>query len=472
MVSVTHAQTAISNTLADLTSHRHDGALLTTQTALALGRQQRQLVPHSKLAALPPRPADFDILDFIDQIDANRLPHLLPLRHQRMAASAFTFFRGLPALMAYDLSHQLHTGLLQQICGDCHLLNFGGFASPERNLLFGLNDFDETLVGPFEWDLKRLVASIAIAVQVNRWPVSQIEAWVTLFMQQYLVGLQSLHDASPIEVWYDREDETSILQSIRSRQVRSQWIKAFEKGRRSNSASLIPKLTEKIGKTGKRRFINRFPDCFKPDETDPIAQNLDSFFDNYRQSLSADRQILLDRYALTDMAMRVVGVGSVGTRCGILLLEDGDHEPLILQFKQAWRPALPDLLQRSPQHDGERIVLGQKLLQPASDLFLGWSTDVAGNTYFVRQLRDMKVSTDLEDMDLAYFETYLRSCGSALAHAHAKAGMGEALLGYLGKSDSMARALGQFALAYADRNAHDYAAYMQAMQAGRYPLPM
>lgn len=465
----------------DLVRHRQAGHLLTNQTAFAIGQRQREVFPLQTLAALPEREAGFDLVSFLQDINQHRRPELIPLRNQRMAASAFTFFRGVPALMAHDHGQAAHSGLLQQICGDCHLLNFGGFASPERNLLFGVNDFDETLIAPFEWDLKRLVASIAIACRVRDWPRHQVSLLVEYCIVSYLNRLQVMRTASPLAIWYDREDENSVLEQTHNPAVKAKRAKAMDKGRQSNSQSMLPKLTEQDPDTGRRQFVDEFPACFHPAADDPFETHTRQFLQTYQQSLPPDRQILLARYELTDIAMRVVGVGSVGTRCAIALFEDGDHEPLILQIKEA-RPASHRVSgQPVAEHDGERVVLGQKMMQAASDIFLGWATDSEGREYFVRQLKDMKVTVDLEDMDEAYFAEYLRSCGRALGHAHGKAGSPDALLGYVlgtlepgaepAARQELVQALTAYAHGYADRNANDYARYMQAVQAGHFTLP-
>lgn len=458
----------VAASVIDLTTHQWAGQLLNRERAVALGKAQRQTASRRQVAELADRPADFDVMAVIEQSNVGRMSQLLPVRAKRMSVSPFTFFRGMPLLMAQDLSREPNSGLHLQICGDCHVLNFGGFASPERNLLFGINDFDETVIGPFEWDLKRLAASIVIAAQDVGLTEQEGRDAVRVMMTHYREHLRHMMTLSPLQVWYECIDADDLLASTENNQIRKKREKNLSQAYQRTTASVLPKLTERDATTGQRCLVDEPPLMWHPTANEPFAQQATAFFGRYRGSLKHDRQVLFDRYRLTDVALKVVGVGSVGTRCAVALFEDGDHDPLILQMKEARPSVLAAYLPTQYTHQGQRVVQGQQMLQAASDIFLGWAT--AGREkhhYFVRQLRDMKVSVDLDDMDAVYLQEYARSCGMALAHAHGKSGNAEVLSGYLGNSSRLADFMMDYACAYAQRNAADYAQYSAAIADGR-----
>lgn len=450
----------------DLTRHSYRGKLLTKSEGFKLGKTQRKKIPREQLSQLSERPKDTTALMIYDWSNQGRLEKLKPIRAKRMSVSPFTFYRGMPSLMLFDQAwEQHHSGLFQQICGDCHLSNFGGFASPERNLLFGINDFDETLVAPFEWDLKRLATSFLIAAQDvglgNRVGLKAIKTMLNSYRQQLLENME----LSPLQVWYEKVDASTLLENTECRKLRKKREKHLDSAQKRNAHSVLPKLTQQDKETGFRHFIDDEPLLWHPKSNEPFSKNVDEFFRQYRDSLKYDRQVLFDRYQRTDVAFKVVGVGSVGTRSAIALFQDADREPLILQMKEASPSILSPLFPEKVKHEGERVVYGQQLMQAASDIFLGYST--LGQHFHVRQLRDMKISVDLTDMDDEYFHEYAESCGLALAHAHAKAGNADVLMGYLGEGNTMVEVLQEYATQSMERNLNDYQHFMNEIADGR-----
>ena len=450
----------------DLTRHSYQGKLLTKSEGFKLGKTQRKKIPREQLSQLSERPKDTTALMIYDWSNQGRLEQLKPIRAKRMSVSPFTVYRGMPSLMLFDQAwEQHHSGLFQQICGDCHLSNFGGFASPERNLLFGINDFDETLVAPFEWDLKRLATSFLIAAQDvglgNRVGLKAIKTMLNSYRQQLLENME----LSPLQVWYEKVDASTLLENTECRKLRKKRARHLDSAQKRNAHSVLPKLTQQDKETGFRHFIDDEPLLWHPKSNEPFSKNVDEFFRQYRDSLKHDRQVLFDRYQRTDVAFKVVGVGSVGTRSAIALFQDADREPLILQMKEANPSILSPLFPEKVKHEGERVVYGQQLMQAASDIFLGYST--LGQHFHVRQLRDMKISVDLTDMDDEYFHEYAESCGLALAHAHAKAGNADVLMGYLGEGNTMVEVLQEYATQSMERNLNDYQHFMNEIADGR-----
>ena len=450
----------------DLTRHSYRGKLLTKTEGFKLGKAQRQKVSREQLSQLSQRPKGLTALNIYDWSNQGRLEKLKPIRAKRMSVSPFTFYRGMPSQMLFDQAwEQHHSGLFQQICGDCHLSNFGGFASPERNLLFGINDFDETLVAPFEWDLKRLATSFLIAAQDvglgNRVGLKAIKTMLNSYRQQLLENME----LSPLQVWYEKVDASTLLENTECRKLRKKRARHLDSAQKRNAHSVLPKLTQQDKETGFRHFIDDEPLLWHPKSNEPFSKNVDEFFRQYRDSLKYDRQVLFDRYQRTDVAFKVVGVGSVGTRSAIALFQDADREPLILQMKEASPSILSPLFPEKVKHEGERVVHGQQLMQAASDIFLGYST--LGQHFHVRQLRDMKISVDLTDMDDEYFHEYAESCGLALAHAHAKAGNADVLMGYLGEGNTMVEVLQEYATQSMERNLNDYQHFMNEIADGR-----
>jgi uncharacterized protein (DUF2252 family) len=446
----------------DLTRHSYQGKLLTKSEGFKLGKTQRKKIPREQLSQLSERPKGATALTIYDWSNQGRLEQLKPIRAKRMSVSSFTFYRGMPSLMLFDQAwEQHHSGLFQQICGDCHLSNFGGFASPERNLLFGINDFDETLVAPFEWDLKRLATSFLIAARdidlADKVGLKAIKTMLNSYRQHLLENTE----LSPLQVWYDKVDASTLLENTECRKLRKKREKHLDSAQKRNAYSVLPKLTQQDKETGFRYFVDDFPLLWHPNVDEPFSQSVDTFFKQYRDSLKYDRQVLFDRYQRSDVALKVVGVGSVGTRSAIALFQDADREPLILQMKEANPSILSPLFLEKVQHEGERVVHGQQLMQAASDIFLGFST--LEQHFHVRQLRDMKISVDLADMDDEYFYEYAESCGLALAHAHAKSGNADVLMGYLGEGNTIVNVLQEYAVQSAERNLNDYQQFMNAI---------
>lgn len=452
----------------NLMHHRHHGHLLGQQQGAMLGKAQRQYYRRRELGNLGKRPDGVDALTVYAWSNQGRLADLAPVRARRMSVSPFTYYRGMPSLMLYDQAFEAHSGLFSQICGDCHLMNFGGFASPERNLLFGINDFDETIAAPFEWDLKRLVTSLVIAArELGESDGTALDA-IAVLVQQYREHIQQMTELSPLQIWYESIDAQELLAETENRRIRKKREKNLKNAHTRTTESVLPKLTARDALTGRRHFVDEGLLLRHPTPCDPFAANVDTFFGRYRNSLKSDRQVLFDRYECTDVALKVVGVGSVGTRTAIALFEDGDREPLILQMKEARASVLAPILQPSEKHQGERVVHGQQLMQAASDIFLGFASHGKSHTpYYVRQLRDMKVSVDLDEMDRAYLLEYAKSCGMALAHAHGKAGNADVILAYIGQGEVFVEVMQRYALAYADRNEQDYQQFVAEIKAGR-----
>ena len=393
-----------------------------------------------------------------------RLPELVPVRHGRMAESPFAYYRGAPAMMAADLSHTPATGVTLQICGDAHLLNFGSFATPERNLVFDVNDFDETQPGPWEWDLKRLAASLVIAARTAALTDADGETAVLSCSAAYRSEMAAMSELSAFEVWHAQLDAAALLAAAPERRSRRVVERVVSKARQRTSLQALPKLT--TVRDGRRVILEDPPLVSRL--TDEQVQQARRSVRAYLASLDADRRLLLDRYELVDAALKVVGVGSVGTRCFIVLLAGkADLDPLFLQIKEARASVLaPHVRRFRYTNHGRRVVVGQRIMQAASDTFLGWARS-DGFDFYVRQLRDMKLSVRLESARPTDLAAYGRLCGATLARAHARAGEPTVLAGYLGSTAAFDEALAAFAVRYADQNERDYEAFLGAIRAGR-----
>ena len=421
------------------------------------GRALRRAVPRSSHATWDPA-GRRSPLALLEESDRRRLPELVPVRHARMAASPFAFLRGTPAVMAHDLAATPVTGITVQACGDAHLLNFGLFATPERNLSFGLNDFDETLPAPWEWDVKRLATSFVVAARTAGFDQAVGRRAAQAAVCTYREQLARYAGMRLLDVWYSRVDASAIIALARGRRRR---VVADRLARAQHHTSLdaLPRLTEAVGDG--RRFVEDPPllthveECHTGWAEEVLAR--------YRTTLSDERRLLLGRFRTQDAARKVVGVGSVGTRCYVLLLLGDRHDdPLLLQVKQATASVLEPYAGRSRyRHPGHRVVNGQRLLQTASDIFLGWTSDGAAD-YYVRQLWDMKGSVSLDTLDPADLVPYGRLCGWVLARAHARSGDAAAISGYLGTGDRFDRAVADFAEAYADQTEADHAAFVRS----------
>jgi uncharacterized protein (DUF2252 family) len=451
---------------------------LTPSESEALGKGARRKTPRSSHAAWEPPSDRPDAVDTLEGQDKTRVQDLVPIRHGRMLVSAFTFYRGGAAIMAADLARTPSSELEVQLCGDAHLSNFGGFAAPDRRLIFDINDFDETHPGPFEWDLKRLTASFSVAGRDLGFKKGQTRSAVTTAAREYREEMRRLASMRTIDVWYERVDVES-LERYRSQVSRSQarnFDKNVAKAESKNSLRAFSKLTQQ--QNGEIRIVSDPPLIVPIEEVfdlDPavIDQRLRAVFSAYTQTLDRDVRHLVDGYRFVHAAHKVVGVGSVGTRAWILLLLGRDsQDPLFLQAKEAQSSVLePYTGAGSFKQQGRRVVEGQRLMQAASDIFLGWVTaegpDGKNRDFYVRQLWDGKGSAAVERMTPMTMELYAKLCGWTLARAHARSGDRIAIAAYLGKGDSFDRAICEFSEAYAEQNDRDYKEFARAVDTGR-----
>jgi uncharacterized protein (DUF2252 family) len=432
----------------------------------ARGKAARSAARRSELGHWEPGPERADPVALLDAQNAGRFPDLVPVRWGRMVASPFAFFRGSAALMAADLSTSPVSGLVTQVCGDAHLQNFGLFASPERRLLFDLNDFDETLPGPWEWDVKRLATSIVLAMRANGVEgVRQLTA-AEACARSYRESMASYAQMSSTEVWYSSVDvDDTLTEMVGGSRLRLERV--AERARQRTTMQALEKLTAVVD--GGRRIVDDPPIIeHLPQAMDTYA--LRAMVDEYRTTLPEERRYLFDRFGIIDIARKVVGVGSVGTHCWIALAvaDSEQDDPLFLQIKEANRSVMESFVGRSAhRHHGERVVVGQRLMQSASDLFLGWMTSHEGRDYYVRQLRDMKGSVRTENMTVRDLTLYGQKCAAVLARAHARSGDPVALSGYLGRSATFDGAIAAFARAYADQAERDHAELRRAIDSGR-----
>ena len=453
---------------------------LTAEERVARGKAARREVPRSSHAGFTPAAHRHDPVALLEQQAATRVPELVPIRYGRMLVSPFTFYRGAALIMAADLAGTPRSGITTQVCGDAHLMNFGVFASPERRMVFGLNDFDETFPGPWEWDVKRLAASFAIAGRDNGFSAKERAKILLTLVGEYRSAIHEFAALTNLAVWYSHTDVESSVAELR-RQVDPAARKRAEanlaKARTRDSLQAFDKLTHVVD--GERRIISDPPlvlpleEIFEGMEREQIVDLMRGVLRSYRRSLQSDRRHLLEDFRLADIARKVVGVGSVGTRAWIILMFGRDeNDPLFLQAKEAEASVLEGYVGRTDRRThGERVVHGQHLMQASSDIFLGWDrvhgTDGIDRDYYVRQLRDWKGAAVVEAMSPATMEIYGRVCAAALARAHARSGDRVAMASYLGTSDAFARAIAEFSEDYADQNERDYDALVEAEKSGR-----
>lgn len=432
---------------------------------LQAGKALRGEVPRSAHAAWQPSDSQRDPIEILDCSNRGRVPKLLPVRFGRMLRNPFAFLRGSPAIMARDLADTPTTDLTVQACGDCHLVNFGLFATPERNLVFDINDFDETLRGAWEWDLKRLTASFVVAGRLNGFSEQRCQGVVRECARSYRQHLFEFARMSPLEIWYFHIDADDLIENATCDETRQLREQMAAKARRRVAERLLPKITAEAD--GRRHFIENPPITTRITD-DTRLKLVRQGLDQYRDTLEESLRFTIDRYSLEDFATRVVGIGSVGTRCYVALLVCGDETPLLLQVKEARPSVLEPFTDKSPfDSQGQRVVVGQRMMQASSDILLGWLRDHKGRDYYVRQLRDMKFSVPVEDLGACSLERYADICGWTLARAHAKSGDAAAISGYLGRGDKFDVAVSQFAVAYADQTEQDHAALLKAKQSGR-----
>jgi len=459
-------------------------AVLAPDESAILGRQTRASVPRSAHADVPADPDRPDPVDLLLDQARSRVPELVPIRHGRMASSPFAYFRGAALGMAADLSRTPVSGITVQACGDAHLLNFGLYASPERRLVFDVNDFDETLPGPWEWDVKRLAASLAIAGRERGFSARERSRTVLDSIGAYRLAMRQFAGMRTLDVWYAKLESDEIVRRLRAaargteekRRVRA-GERQIAKAATRTSLQAASKLCRLVD--GQLRFVSQPPvverleDLLPDDQRHRLESGLTDLVDSYSRSLLPERALLLGRYQVVDLARKVVGVGSVGTRCWLLLLIGRDlDDVLILQAKEAQRSVLERFHPASVfRNSGQRVVVGQRLMQASSDIFLGWqrTTGIDGKRrdFYVRQLRDGKGSFDITQAVPAGLTAYGRLCGWTLARAHARSSDRIAIAAYLGSSDVFDRALVEFAEAYADRTERDHAALLKAVEDGR-----
>ena len=434
------------------------------------GRAVRRVVPRGSHAEWEPAPDRPDPVDLLEAQGRDRVQDLLPIRYSRMMASPFAFMRGSAIVMANDLAGTPKSGIQAQLCGDAHLLNFGAYASPERALLFDLNDFDETLPGPWEWDVKRLAASFVVAGRENGFEAADCREAAQACVASYRRRMDEFSEMGELEVWYSRvseEDLRGLLSEAKTKKTTKKVSKAVLKARGRNSLHALSKLTRLVDG---RRMINDDPPLLvRIPEEDELRGLIYGILESYKRTLQEDRRHLLDRYHFVDAARKVVGVGSVGTRAYVVLLEGRDeNDPLFLQVKEAGPSVLEGHVPSSThEHHGHRVVAGQRLMQAASDIFLGWFRGREGRDFYWRQLKDMKGSADVASLSPDELVLYAGLCGWALARAHARSGDRVQIAGYLGKSERFDRAIADFAEAYADQTERDYAALCAAVKSGR-----
>ena len=436
------------------------------EARMKAGKALREKVSRTSHAKWTPPAGRPDPIEVLRHSDHGRLPELLPIRYGRMRQSPFAFFRGSAAVMAWDLSKTPATGIRVQACGDCHAGNFGGFASPERQLLFDINDFDETLQAPWEWDVKRLGASIVLASREMGFGAGRCEDAVLTMVRSYRDHIRDYAHMRNLEIWYSRMDAEVFIKQAKTETAKKRWEQVEHKARLQTAEHIFPKIADVIN--GRTRIVDHFPLVYHPRESDVTQKHVIQMFHAYRETLPAERRVILDRYHIIDVARKVVGIGSVGTRCAVALLMAGEHDPMLLQFKEALPSVLEPYAGKSRYvNHGERVVTGQRMLQSASDVFLGWTRDAEGRSYYFRQLRDMKMKIDLENMTRGDWLEYVEICGWTLARAHARTGDAAKIGGYLGKSEKFDVALAKFAASYADQADRDHAALVKAIRAGR-----
>lgn len=410
-----------------------------------------------------------EVISLIQASEKGRVESLIPLRHGRMSQSPFTFYRAGALLMAHDLAKTPNTGYKPQICGDCHLSNFGGFATPERQIIFSINDMDETLPAPWEWDIKRLATSFVIASRNNGLSDNTAQEVAERCVKSYRENMAEFSMMKQLELWYYMIDSNMLIADINDPDLRKRLIKRIEKAKESKIAEdVFPKLTANEGEV--IYIKDQLPTIFhweghKPGEVDQLVQYA---FGEYRNTLSPSHRTLLDRYEMKDVAIKVVGVGSVGTMCWVLLLMAAEHDPLFLQAKQSGPSVLEAYAGKSRfENHGQRVVNGYRILQPATDIFLGWTRGKHGNDFYFRQLRDMKIKVLVETFGKMEMSIFASWCGKALALAHARGGDAALLAGYMGKSDAFDKAVAKFSIAYANQNEQDYEVFMRAIKQGK-----
>jgi uncharacterized protein (DUF2252 family) len=447
------------------TGDGRSGSTLTVDDRLAAGRSLRQQVPRSSHGVWEPADDRVDPLAMLQAEEKDRLPELVPVRYGRMLASPFTFYRATAALMASDLATTPVSGLTVQASGDAHLSNFGAFATPERTLVFDLNDFDETLPGPWEWDVKRLAASVVLAGRANGFRASDCAIAARAAVRSYRERMAEFAPMSHLAVWYSQITAAAVAAAL-PKSARKHWERGATKATRRDHLHSLEKMTTLVD--GKLRITDD-PPLIVHHSDEVVGDRVPAMADSYRSTLRDDVSALLQRYTFVDFAQKTVGVGSVGTRCYVVLMRgNDDDDPLFLQIKEASASELEPYLGKSQyRNHGQRVVRGQQATQAASDIFLGWGRGANGVDFYVRQLRDMKGSVDLTQQSPERMALYAELCGRVLARAHARTGDAAMISGYMGDGDAFDTAIVGFARAYADQAERDHAALVAAVKSGK-----
>jgi uncharacterized protein (DUF2252 family) len=433
------------------------------------GKTLRTKTPRSTQASWKQPPKRPSVLKMIQLSNYDRLPDLIPIRHARMSKSPFAFYRGTASLMARDLSFTSSSGITVQACGDCHLMNFGGFATPERNLVVDINDFDETNQGPWEWDLKRLATSFVLAAREKGFDANDAQEIVINLVSSYQDSLKNFASMELLDFWYMKFDVDQLEREAKDRWMKQRFAKEIDKANSQTVDKEFYKITS--SDSGKYKISDQPPLIQHPADMDGHMNIINAFMLQYKKTLLPDRRWLFEQYEVVDVVLKVVGVGSVGTRCYVVLLMNDNKEPLLIQIKEARESVLaPYTGEGKYRHNGERVVQGQRLIQTASDIFLGWGTGPGGRQYYFRQLRDKKLALQIEEFDKFLLTAQAKLCGRILARAHCKTGKGATICGYIGKGGALARAISAFAAAYADQTEKDYNDFIKAIHNGKLPM--
>jgi uncharacterized protein (DUF2252 family) len=441
--------------------------LPTLEERIEAGKKQRLITPREAHANMAPEKGRKDPVQLLIDAAKGRVERLVPIRYGRMLHSSFAFLRGSAVVMAEDLSNVPNSGVIVQCCGDCHLMNFGGYATPERNQVFDINDFDETLPAPFEWDVKRLAASIVVAGRYKGFSEKENKKAALSAVKTYTEKIREFSQMRQLEIWYNHIDDTAIAKMFKADPEFVRKEKSIaQKARERAHEFAFPKIA--IQKDGRRRIIDEPPLIYHSPQSDKMIETAHSFFDAYYLSLPDDKKSLLKRYRLEDVALKVVGIGSVGTHCLIGLFVNNDKDAVVLQFKEGNNSVLEKYAGNSIyKNHGARIVNGQRLMQTVSDIFLGWTVNKDGTEFYIRQLRDMKASVNIDNFTPSLLKDYASLCAWALAKSHAKAGQSPEITGYIGKSNIFANAVADFAVKYADQTDKDFALLQKAEKTKR-----
>ncbi|MBZ0189055.1 MAG: DUF2252 domain-containing protein [Candidatus Obscuribacterales bacterium] len=449
----------------------HDNTISPRDDRRLRGQTLREAFPRETHAGWKAGAERANPIDILEKSNEGRLEELKPVRYGRMSASPFTFFRGSAALMAMDLGTVAHTGIRVQVCGDCHLLNFGAFATPERNVLFDLNDFDETLPAPWEWDLKRLVVSFVLLSRERGFkPKVALEA-AEAVTRAYRKKIFEFSKMSILDIWYAKLDWLSVIEKTGDPELQKRRKEKLKKAKkRTIQDYYFPKMLQE--KDGSYTFRDNPPFLYhRPKgEQEVFYMQISEALELYKNSLQEDKQRLIDRYRLTDTALKVVGIGSVGTLCGVALMLAPDDEPLLLQIKEARESVLEPYAGKSSfDNHGQRVVAGQRIIQSAADIFLGWTHFKDGRHFYVRQLRDMKIKPEPDIWDESQMVAIGKVMGHILARAHARSGDATMISGYLGEDNVFDQAIGSFAVEYADQMEADFEQFTEAIKSGKLP---